>query len=416
VLPSELGELIGTLVTLSLFVLFISSRLYRRARRHALLPANELRKKEHRPLILFLRSFVDDKLKIRARPANGRSWVERFVKITFEEVLVDHLWHYGPVVAIGKPGESLPPLGASREYLPDQTWQQQVEPLIGESAFIVVELGRTEGLAWEISKIMELDLFSRLIIVLPPIPETDLRLRWDYLIKLLSESNGKKALINLPPNVDLNHLRAVVFPMPDIVYGISAPKGNDWSYEAVLDACVEILRVGNSSVNHIEWQSDHSPQRFQQPQEDQQASVITAVQPTLPPPRFPWLWVALPVVVLSLGLVIYLTSGRIGTSGGSRGQGVPGVNDPATQYAIQQELNKLLEIKEFDDQVAIYAEEMRKLISQNKRAKALAVFDRMLARGDQLLQKYPNESGLRENLAQLKGIRAKINTKLRPKK
>ena len=54
--------------------------------------------------MLYLRSFHDDsKLKIRARAANGRTVLEKFVRVTFEEVVTDHLWNYGPVLAIGNP-------------------------------------------------------------------------------------------------------------------------------------------------------------------------------------------------------------------------------------------------------------------------------------------------------------------------
>jgi hypothetical protein len=239
-----LAEVSGRVIGASFFVLFIVARLYRRARRHALVPANELRKTQHRPLILFLRSFIDDKLKMRARAANGRSWVERFTKITFEEVLVDHFWRYGPVVAVGRPGEKLPPLGAPRDYLPDKTWQEQVETLMVEAALIVVVLGRTEkskGLALEVSTIMKRGLTPRLIVVIPPIKEADLRLRWNSLVDLLENIDGAGSEINLPRDVDVNHLRAVVTLGADKVYGIAAKKGNDWSYEAALDACIEIL-------------------------------------------------------------------------------------------------------------------------------------------------------------------------------
>ena len=100
------GAIAGLAIWLSLTVL-----LYRHARRNALLPATELSKRNPRPIILYLRSFLDDKIKMWARAANGRSFLERAVKITFEEVITDHLWRYGPVVGIGKPGDKLPPWG-----------------------------------------------------------------------------------------------------------------------------------------------------------------------------------------------------------------------------------------------------------------------------------------------------------------
>jgi hypothetical protein len=236
-----IGNLTGRLLFF-FFILFLTASLYRRARRHALLPAKELRKKQHRPIVLYLRSFFDDQLKMRARAANGRSWLERIVKVTFEEVLVDHLWRYGPVVAVGKPGDKLPPLGAARDYLPDESWQQKVEQLMNEADIIVTVLGRTEGLAWEITKVIELGLLSKLIFVLPPRPEAALRIRWDYLCDIVNKIKGEVGGIKLPHDVDLKRLRAIASPEADKVFGITAEKRDDWTYETVLDACVELIK------------------------------------------------------------------------------------------------------------------------------------------------------------------------------
>jgi hypothetical protein len=100
-----LGYQMGQLILGTAILLFGTAWLYRRARRSALLPATELSKRNPRPIVLYLRSFLDDKIKMRARHANGRSWLEKAVRVTLEEVITDHLWRYGPVVAIGKPGD-----------------------------------------------------------------------------------------------------------------------------------------------------------------------------------------------------------------------------------------------------------------------------------------------------------------------
>jgi hypothetical protein len=217
--------------------LFLTAFLYRRARRRALLPANELRKKNPRPIVLYLRSFLDDKIKMRARAANGRSWIERVVKVTFEEVVVDHLWRYGPVVAIGKPGDELPPLGAARDYVPDESWQQKVEQMMAQASIIVLVVGRTEGLNWELGKLIELGLIRKLVLLLPPVPMSELRTRWDNLCDRVSEMRG----MSLPRDIDLERARAVVFPTREDVRIITADKQDDWTYEAVLDAAAESI-------------------------------------------------------------------------------------------------------------------------------------------------------------------------------
>jgi hypothetical protein len=93
--------------------------LYRRARRYAAREAVKVSERDSRQIILYLRWFEDDRLTMRARRANGRSWLDSVYKIGFEEVIADHLFQYGPVVAIGKPDDKVPSLGASRDYLND---------------------------------------------------------------------------------------------------------------------------------------------------------------------------------------------------------------------------------------------------------------------------------------------------------
>lgn len=241
--PSDVAEVLGYQIGQIVFGiamwLFLTAYLYRRARRNALLPATELSKKNPRTIVLYLRSFLDDKIKMRARAANGRSWLERAVKVTFEEVITDHLWRYGPVVAIGKPGDKFPPLGASRDYVPDESWQQKVEKLMTQASIVVLVVGRTEGLAWELGKLVELGLTRKLILLLPPAQlPGELRGRWDNLCDRMSEIYG----MSLPRNIDLDRTRAVVFPMGEDVHIITADKWDDWTYEAVLDAVAELIR------------------------------------------------------------------------------------------------------------------------------------------------------------------------------
>ena len=55
----------------------------------------------------------------------------------------------GPVIAIGKPGERLPQLGAARLYVDDDHWRDTIDDLMAESALVVVRAGDTPNLWWE---------------------------------------------------------------------------------------------------------------------------------------------------------------------------------------------------------------------------------------------------------------------------
>ena len=66
--------------------------------------------------------------------------------------MAEILAHVGPVVAIGKPGEPLPELGAARLYVADDQWQAKVIELMGKAALVVIRLGASPGLLWEIEQ------------------------------------------------------------------------------------------------------------------------------------------------------------------------------------------------------------------------------------------------------------------------
>ena len=228
------GFLIGKLLATLAFLMF-GVVLYRRARRHAMLPGSKLARKDNRAIVLYLRSFQDDKIKVRARATDGRIFLERLLKITFEELLTDHLWHYGPVEAIGDPHTKgkLAPLGAARDYESDATWQQKATDLMQQASIIVAVVGETNGFLWEIDTIVKLGFMSKLILVLPPADTTNLTERWNNLVNTVT---GLKLL----QNVNLRNICAVVFPVDQVVL-ITAKEQKDWAYETALDDAAALI-------------------------------------------------------------------------------------------------------------------------------------------------------------------------------
>ena len=85
--------------------------------------------KDHRPPILFLRSFSDD------AAANGGQ--------RFEELISPWFTRYGPLVAIGDPRDGLPDLGAYRDYVADENWQKLARTYIDAAAVIVMIPGQS---------------------------------------------------------------------------------------------------------------------------------------------------------------------------------------------------------------------------------------------------------------------------------
>jgi len=94
-----------------------------------------------RPPVLYLRSFEDDQRGARMKGS-----------LTEEEHLAKVLSQIGPFLAIGRPGEGLPELGASRIYVGDADWQSTVQKLLETARLVIIRTGRTMGLGWEVEQ------------------------------------------------------------------------------------------------------------------------------------------------------------------------------------------------------------------------------------------------------------------------
>jgi fatty-acyl-CoA synthase len=64
----------------------------------------------------------------------------------------DILAQIGPVVAIGKPSEPVPQLGAACLYVSNDEWQRKVAELMAAARLVVVRVGASPGLLWEIEQ------------------------------------------------------------------------------------------------------------------------------------------------------------------------------------------------------------------------------------------------------------------------
>jgi len=268
-IPADnVGDTIGYLAAqlgIGFLAVLWGVRLYRRARREAMLPGGELLKQDRRPLVLYLRSFRDDRILMRARATDGRILFERLAKISFEEVISDHLWGYGPVLAIADPNATPgpTPLGAARVYANDATWQERVIGLMHQASMIVAITGSGDGFAWEINTIARLGLLSKLVLVIPPA-------QYWRRPKHLPRTAPWQLPVNfgatpIPPlEMDLDRTRAAVFPRGCAAL-ITADAANEWTYEAVLDeAALVIARDDAGRVrpgfSHPVW-LDPPPQR-----------------------------------------------------------------------------------------------------------------------------------------------------------
>jgi hypothetical protein len=108
--------------------------------------------------------------------------------VALDEFLVRGAGHrLGQVVALGNPAEFVPQGGATRVYLSDATWTEELARLADRARIIVIEPGRTQSMQWELQYIARQGLQTKLFILAPP----RLRAVWSRtLLPVLDRLNG----------------------------------------------------------------------------------------------------------------------------------------------------------------------------------------------------------------------------------
>ena len=211
--------------------------MHRGSQRLAAASAKRLLAHDARPMVLFLRSFGDDQLRLRSATLGRRSFLGRLSPNrfdSFEEVLARHLTAFGPVVAVNPPGTRLAPLGAARETLPPDSWRPVVDSWMGHAALVVICAPPGEpspGLVWELHEITRQGLWARTVVVAPPLPADHLRWRWDAITQASNEA--WRFPFELP--VDPAGIMALTRRNGRWV-AITAGLRDEWAYAAALQA------------------------------------------------------------------------------------------------------------------------------------------------------------------------------------
>jgi hypothetical protein len=157
------------------------SVLIARARQHMAVPPDELLRRDGRAPVVYLRSFGTDlemapgSNALEVRRSRALSWgvldpdfwtAQR--EWTFEEVLCRALGELGPVIALGRPGEPLPLLGAARKYVADRDWQSEVLDMVRTARLVCLVVGSSEGLSWEFDQLVAQKLEAKVLLAIPP--------------------------------------------------------------------------------------------------------------------------------------------------------------------------------------------------------------------------------------------------------
>jgi len=106
--------------------------------------------------ILLLRSFTDDALGTPQHPSD--------LAATVEGAIGWPALGRGPLIAIGMPGEAAPSGRAYRTYLEDAEWQMAVLGWTEQSRLVIVILGRTAGVRWELERLRDENRLEKTLI------------------------------------------------------------------------------------------------------------------------------------------------------------------------------------------------------------------------------------------------------------
>lgn len=159
------------------FVILIALFCFYMARRAKLPSMTEVISKDDRPSVLYLRPFIQEEesfleltsyLELTKREA--WSYISNpFQRVTFEIFFSKEITKsIGPFIALGNPEDYATPDGAARMYMDDRGWMKQFKDLSFRAACILMEMGQSENLKWELKFLREDSLQEKLFIITRP--------------------------------------------------------------------------------------------------------------------------------------------------------------------------------------------------------------------------------------------------------
>jgi hypothetical protein len=231
------------LAAVLLLLLFVDLP-YRFARRTWSARVKDVLRSDERQEILLLRTFTDDEIRLRVHRGAHATLIEHLSlqgRDTLEQLLCWTAWRYGPVVAVGEPGRRLAPLGAAREFYADAEWQEAVTRWMESSAFVITIAARSQGIWWEVQRLRELSVLTKVLFLVPPLSDREVDLR----LRVVSAAMGLTSLLR---GQDPCGRRLIAFRLTEAgsVVKYVADARDDVTYEAAFNAAVaELPQAGN---------------------------------------------------------------------------------------------------------------------------------------------------------------------------
>jgi hypothetical protein len=224
------------LAAIGLLLIVVGSFVLRAARAVARIGWREWATEE--APIVYLRSFEDDDVQLANVVSARRPFLEFFTlrgRDAFEESVAWELSTYGPVLAIARPGGSRISLGAARMYLSDDQWRGEISEQIAQAKAVAITIGRTPGLAWEITHIVRSGSLTKTIFVVPPVDPSEIQLRWTFISDALAAAGaGHHPLLAEPACL----VTVEVQPTDGVTTAYCADRRDEATYRAAVAAAL----------------------------------------------------------------------------------------------------------------------------------------------------------------------------------
>lgn len=157
-------------MVIAIAMILVSQLVEQRSRRLSRASLDDVLKTDTRDPVFFLRAFNDDQVNLPAEKKTWLGWTLDFLprRSNLDEMLVEEGSYYGPVVALGSPGDKLPPYGAARGYFAEKDWKGAVQQLATQSRAIIICVDDTDGIWWEVGNLVQRQRVDKTLILFHP--------------------------------------------------------------------------------------------------------------------------------------------------------------------------------------------------------------------------------------------------------
>ncbi|MGH3973344.1 MAG: hypothetical protein ACRDS9_08460 [Pseudonocardiaceae bacterium] len=145
-------------------------KLRRKARIHLINVIDSPQEVQGTSYVLYLRPFEADAPLAKTPWQSNYPYPLNFLQLlsgglSEEEQIAAALKRVGPLIAVGSPDEKQPRSGAQRMYVPPPNWKEPVRELISGARLVVLTLGDSDGVIWELVESMRVLAPERLILL-----------------------------------------------------------------------------------------------------------------------------------------------------------------------------------------------------------------------------------------------------------